>query len=302
MMNVVPPLEITDSKLTSSTVAEPYSGEAAWNAATNYSLGTVVVRSTTHRKYENLIAGVDAGLPESSPTRWLDVGPTNKYAMFDYDRNSQTTDASPLTVVITPGTRIGAVLLFGVDADEAEVDVSVSAVSQYNRVVDLLARGTTTWSEYFFGAFRYRPTVALLDLPMLAGAVITITLRRASGNVSCGAVIMGIPVQVGLTQYGAENDLIDYSQITRDAFGNATLVRRKTVPKVTLTVWLDALAVDKVRKLRDDLTATPAGWCGLSDQDEPYFDSVAVLGIFRRFTVQLAGPRHSLCTIELEGL
>ena len=65
-MIVIPPIAITDSNLVSSTVAEPSAGETAWNAATSYTIGQVVIRTTTHRKYECQIAGVDAGLPENT--------------------------------------------------------------------------------------------------------------------------------------------------------------------------------------------------------------------------------------------
>jgi hypothetical protein len=38
-MIVIPPIAITDSNLVSSTVAEPSSGETAWNSATSYVVG-----------------------------------------------------------------------------------------------------------------------------------------------------------------------------------------------------------------------------------------------------------------------
>jgi hypothetical protein len=301
-MKVIPPLTINDARLTSSNIPEPDTGEVAWNAATNYVLGEVAYRATTHKLYENLIAGVDATIPESAPTRWLDIVPTNKFAMFDFDRNSQSVRAADITVVITPGSRIGGIVLFGVEGETVTVTQTVAAVPVWSATTDLLARGTTTWSEYFYGTFRYKPTVAYLDIPMYSGAVFTIQITSGSGNVKCGAVVMGIPVDIGATQYNAESDVIDFSRIDRDEFGNATLIRRKVVPRTTQVVWMDATGVDKARKLRDDLASTPAAWCGLADDTEPYFDSLAVLGIFKRFTVQLTGPRHSLCTIELEGL
>jgi len=303
-MKVIPPLEITSALLTSSTVSEPDAtvGEVAWNAATNYSIGDYVVRTTTHRVYKNLIAGVDATAPESAPTRWLDYGPTNKYAMFDFDQNSATVGASPLVVVITPGVRIGGIGIFGAVADSVQVVGTVLGVPFYAKTTNLLARNSTAWSEYFFGVFRYRSVAAFLDIPQYSNAVFTVTFTRASGNAECGALVIGVPVEVGNTQYGAENDIINFSTYDRDTFGNATLVKRKVVPRTTKTVWMDAYGVDKARKLREDLASAPAAWFGMDDDSSPFFQSMAVLGIFRRFTIQLPGPRHSLCTIELEGL
>ena len=65
-MIVIPPILITSSVLASSTVAEPSAGEVVWNAATSYAVGDVVIRTTTHRKYECQIAGVDSTTPSSA--------------------------------------------------------------------------------------------------------------------------------------------------------------------------------------------------------------------------------------------
>ena len=65
-MIVIPPIPITSSVLASSTVAEPSAGEVVWNAATSYAVGDVVIRTTTHRKYECQIAGVDSTTPSSA--------------------------------------------------------------------------------------------------------------------------------------------------------------------------------------------------------------------------------------------
>ena len=53
---------------------------AAWNAATNYSIGARVTRSGTGRFYEALVGGVDATNPEDAlggdTPKWADKGPT----------------------------------------------------------------------------------------------------------------------------------------------------------------------------------------------------------------------------------
>ena len=74
------PLAVTDAMLTSSTIAEPASGEVAWNPATTYAIGDKVILTSTHRVYQNLVAGVNAMSPDvnqgQTPAIWLDVGQT----------------------------------------------------------------------------------------------------------------------------------------------------------------------------------------------------------------------------------
>ena len=75
-MYILKPIDYTFAQVTANT-ALPESDFPAWAAATSYTVGTKVIRATTHRIYQSLIAGVDATLPENAPSRWLDVGPTN---------------------------------------------------------------------------------------------------------------------------------------------------------------------------------------------------------------------------------
>ena len=80
--------------------------ETAYNPATTYALGDTVYSAAAHRCYESLAAGNLGNplpvLPETETTKWIDVGPTNRWAMFDLSRNTQTVAASPLTVVVAP--------------------------------------------------------------------------------------------------------------------------------------------------------------------------------------------------------
>lgn len=52
---------------------------AAWNAATNYAVDTIVSRATPGRLYKALVGGVDATAPEDALTGetplWEDIGP-----------------------------------------------------------------------------------------------------------------------------------------------------------------------------------------------------------------------------------
>jgi hypothetical protein len=288
-MKVIPPITITDAMLTSSTVAEPAAGETAWNAATNYTLGTQVIRTTTHRIYQNLIAGVDATIPENAPTRWLDVGPTMRWAMFDTLRNSATTAATSMTVVLTPGRRIDSIALMGVAGETITVSMTSSPLGTvYSTTESLLARNSASWTNYFFGPFTYQGSTVRFDLPLFTNGVITITVSRVSGNVSLGALVIGQNVDVGRVQSQARSDALNFSTVTRDNFGNATLVQRRTVPKTDQQIVTEPSRIDKLREVRSALNATPAVWSGMDDKaTNPNFEALLILGIYKEFSITL---------------
>ena len=238
--------------------------------------------------------------PAADDGWWIDIGPTNRWAMFDLLRNTGTTTASPLTVSLTPGQRVDSIGVVGMVADTVIITVKVAGATVYTASADLLNRPTSGWYDYFFGAFRYRQEFARFDLPPYTGAVITITLTRANGAVTCGGVVLGSSVYLGRTLHEAESDALNFSKIDRDDFGTATLVPRRSVPRTVQTLRCKKSDVDRILQLRDDLNAVPALWSGLDDQDSGYFSALLIVGVYKRFTISMDQPEDAQISLELE--
>jgi hypothetical protein len=301
-MRVIPPIAIKDAILTSSTCAEPSATESAYNAATPYILGAVVVVAADHRTYQSLQAGNVGHTPISSPTWWIDIGATNRWKMFDLLRNTQTDQASPLTVVISPGARINSLALLGLVADSVTISATSGGVSVYTKTQSLINREVLNWYDYFFSPFSTIPSMIVFDLPPIINAIFTIAITRASGNVKCGSLAAGTFVYIGDTQYNAESDALNFSTVSRDAVGNSILIQSRTVPKTNQTISCNKQRVNQVRALRDLLNAAPAVWSGLDDYTDDYFESLLILGYYRQFTINLEHPNDALITLALEEI
>lgn len=304
-MKVIPPVTITDAMLTSSTAAEPSAGETAWVSGGTYAVGDLRIRTSTHRVYEALTAhtGVTT-LPEVDATNWLDVGPTNKWAMFDTYRTSATEVASPLTVVITPGMRIDALALMGCVADSVTVTMTVSAVPVYTHTQSMLLYTPLDWYDYFFGTIGQKPSMVLFDLPPYSNGVLTVTLTRASGNVECGALVIGTSVDLGTVLDQPTNEDLNFSSVDRDTYGDiSVLVPRRTVPKISVTLHATKAMVDVLRALRKLLNAVPAVWCGLDAANEDgYFEALLILGIYKEFSITLGSDHYIKVNLQLEEI
>ncbi|MDP3270677.1 hypothetical protein [Limnobacter sp.] len=305
-MNVIPPIDITDARLTSSTIAEPDTGETAWSgAAVAYAVGDQRIRATTHRIYECIAAHTSAAspVPENNEAQWLEIGPTNKWAMFDTLRNTASVKAASITAVLTPGRRVDAIALLGLVADTATVSMTSDAVEVYSRTESLIYREVGDWYDYFFAAFRTKPSIALFDLPPYTSGVITVELTKDTGDVECGACVAGSAEFIGDVQYEAESDVLNFSTVNRDSFGGiSAIVQRRNVPKTIQSIFVDKARVNRVRALRDDLAATPAVWAGLSNSSDGYFEAVLILGFYKRFSINLRHPEHAVIGLELEEI
>jgi hypothetical protein len=306
-VRVIPPLTITDARLTSSTVAEPDAGEVLWNAATNYTVGAAVIRTTTHRKYECQIAGVDATLPELAPTRWLDVGPTNKYAMFDLLRSSATVAPGSLTVVLTPGERVDSIAMLGMVADSVSFVMSSAAaggVVYDSGTINLLRRRVLGWRDYFYAPFLRQPSAIFFDLPPYSDAFITITFAISSGNVECGSCAIGRQVYIGAMEYDAESTALNFSTVTRDFAGNVnTMIQRRNVPQTIQRIECDKSRLGPVYDLRRDMGGRPCIWSGLDDlTEDEYFEPFLINGFYVKFVINARHPKVALVSLELEEI
>lgn len=262
--------------------------------------GTHTATAYIHRNYEALASSTGDPPPIDDGTKWLDLGPTNRWKMFDLLRSTGTEVASPLTVVVTPGERVDSIALVGMVADEVTIEVSSGGAIVYSYTENLNARPTVSWYTYFFGAFSYKAALALFDLPPYVDASITVTLTRATGNVVCGGLLMGRSVYIGKTVHNAQSDALNYSTVERDLFGDATLVPRRSVPKTTQNVICERANVNRVASIRTDLNAVPALWSGLDDASHGYFEPLLILGVYRQFTITMDQPDQATVTLELE--
>lgn len=233
---------------------------------------------------------------------WQDMGATNRWRMFDLTRNFVTTGTSPMTVVITPGQRCDAIALTGLVADTAQITITSGGVTVYTVTRSLSTRNIYNWYDYFFQAFSSQADLAYFDLPPYTNAVITVTLTRTSGSISCGPMAIGLQQYIGSVEQSAVSDVLNFSTVTRDSSGNATLVPRRNVPKTEQKLFIEKKYVDNARAVRDSLNTTPAIWSGLDDNTDGYFESLFILGYYRQFSIDLTHPDYAKITLELEKI
>jgi hypothetical protein len=271
---------------------------APYASGTTYALGFRVMDATTHNVYESLIAG-NLGQALTDATKWFLVGKTNKWAQFDVLRNTATVGASPMVTVVTPGARIDAIMLVVV-ATSVTITMTVGGTTVYTYTQDLNTREVLNAYDYCFKPFTTQPVLALFDLPPYTTAVTTVTLTNTGGLVECGDFLIGSAVYIGDIQHDAESDAINFSTVTRDLQGNATMTPERNVPKVIGQILLPKALVNQVYDLRDALNGTVAAYVGINDGTDGYFKSLLIKGFYRRFTINVKYPEHAVISLEVE--
>lgn len=266
--------------------------------------GTQIATSTAGAGTHTGIATPNRNHDPSTDTAadwWADVGPTNRYKMFDLLRNSRTVFPSPFTVVVAPGKRADAIGLVGLIADSVEISVeSPSAgVDPYVFTADLLQRYPTNWYEWTVQEFYQVGSTATFDVPPYVDNVMTFTFTRATGDVEVGGIIMGLKIRLGEAEIGSEIDAQNFSQVTRDRFGNAKFDRQRNVPVVRQQIWCKDSDVNRLRIAKDALNGVPAFWVMLDDPTHPYFEITSVVGAYSRWGIPLEYHHHVPQQLEI---
>lgn len=304
-MIVLPPLTVTPAMLTASSIAEPASGETEWSAGVTHTLGATVVDSTLHKKYECLATIYSSTPPYLDTTHWKDVGPNNRWAMFDTLRNSASSATTSFYVTITPGQSINSLALLQVEATRILVTATSVAYNGggtpfYTNDINMAVRTTSGWFDYFFGGMvTGRPSTIMFDIPEHSDVVLHITFYGETAT--CGACVIGNYVNLGWTQPGATVEALNFSTFDRDLLGNSTLVPRRSVPKTMQTIYAKAADIESIVAVRNTLNAVPAVWSGLNDSlDDNYFELLLILGFYRSFTIDIDNPAYIKIDLELE--
>lgn len=240
--------------LTSTTATEDV---PLWTAG-SYNIGVQKRLDTTHRIYESL---VDANSSMPPGPTWQDVGPANRYAVFDDSYRTQTTATSSLTFVITADAFTNRIALMNLTGTSLQVVVTKGATEVYNKTFSLLnSNGIVDLWTYFYNPFVYIRDKIVGDgeggddeIRTMAGLTYTVTIT-GPGTVGIGLIRIGLGKFIGKAEYGSGVGTTRYSQPLFDKYGNYTpSQKRPSAKRGSFNMHLDAALADDVKETLDGL-------------------------------------------------
>ncbi|WP_294353311.1 hypothetical protein [uncultured Sphingomonas sp.] len=268
-LRLLTPAEVTDAALTASSVPENDAPE--WAAGTTYPAGAQVMLGSAHRLYESLIPLNVGKSPAADASAWLDVGPTNRWAMFDDALGTVTRGDQRIAVTVSVGP-VEAIALIDIKADAVRVQTA-----GYDRTAQVRSG-----------------TVTFLDLPG-GSAAVTIT-ASAGATVEIGTLLIGRLAALGITEASPTASITDFSRKQIDDFGEVTIVKRAFAKNMTARALLDSAAVDVVAARIANVRARPCLWIG---QDG--VEALTIYGFFKEASVEI-GETLSKLLLSIEGM
>jgi hypothetical protein len=299
-MKFIRPTPIATAMLISSTA--PETDYAAWASGTTYAQYAKCILTSTHRIYESTQAANTSNDPATDDgTWWIDIRPTNRWAMFDQSVGTVTSIATPLTVVLAPGVVVNSLALLDISGTSVTVGMldSAGGASVYNKTYTLAdAAEVIDWYGYFFEPIQSQDTLLIYDLPPYPSGRITVTLN-ASTTASCGTLAVGNLIDIGKTRYGAGIGIVDYSKKDVDIFGVTSVLERAYAKMIETSMLVNNGRLNYISKQLAAVRAIPCVWVG--DNDAGY-SALTAYGFYKDWSVNIAYPNYSECSLTIEGL
>lgn len=294
-LRIVQPLPVTNSVLVFTNV--PESSYPAWSNATTYAQGARVHLTSTHKVYESAASGNLNNDPATSE-QWIEVGPTNRWALFDRSNSTQTANPYGFTYRLAPTAAYNVAYLGGMTgALSAQFRVTHPTLGTLlDRTLDLASvPAQAGWWEWFYGE-RRGPSLAVVEVPGVLGSELRIDVTGTTA-LAAGVLLFGQAKEIGLlVQQGATVGIQDYSRKETTDFGDTVLVQRAYAKRASFDLPIKAELVDEAVTYLASIRATPCLFIG------PRYESAVIYGFYKEFDVNIAYFSHSMCSLQVEGL
>lgn len=292
-LKIVRPYTIGDAQLLSTNATESV---AVYNVGTTYAKGDLARQG--ERVYQSQQASnTDHAL--SDIAWWIDVGPSNKMAMFDLINGTQTVMPTAVATEVEITGRVDFIALLNIQAstvdivaetaDRGEIFNETFALVDYTEIVDY-------W-EYCFSDVVRKTELYVPNFPIDYLPKITITISNPGGDAKVGTQFVGWSKTLGVTSLGLELGILDFSFKQRTIFGDWQVVERPYADKVSFKALADNNRLDGIMAVLRTYRAIPCLWIG-TDR----YNAAAVFGFYLDATVTVSYPEHSEINLRVEGL
>lgn len=296
-MRMLRPAPISAATLTSNV---PETG-AEYSAGATYAKGDVVIATASDglkHRYESLVAG-NLGKALTDVTKWLDLGATNRWAMFDAVNGTLTEGSAGIDVSVEITGRADGLALLNLTAEQVQVTVTAPGYGTvYDQLHSLVSvESINNWYAYFSEDIVYIEDLVVTTLPLVTNPSIRVQIGSDSGDVSVGTAIVGQLRELGMTLQGVSAGIQDYSRKETDDFGNKSVVERSYSKRASFKLVADNGVIDGVFRLLSQHRAKPVMWIG-SD----LYGMTSIYGFARDWAVDIAFPTQSYISLDIEGL
>ncbi|GAU08145.1 hypothetical protein [Desulfoplanes formicivorans] len=230
---------------------------------------------------------------------WERVGATNRWKMFDAYVNSQTV-ADDIDVTIGFG-RCDTLVLLDVQATDVEIEVVNDSTGEvvFSEAFDMRLDQSASWADYFFAPAEYK-TSLIVSTPLYYNASARIRITNGDDEAMCGHVVAGRAQYIAASQWSPTAGITDYSSAETDTDGVTSLEQGPWSKELSVDLLVPTASVSNLQRRLASYRGKPCVWdCNNDSTDH---DALIVYGYFSDFSIVIAGPTTSSCSLTIQGL
>lgn len=262
---------------------------AAYNSGTAYTTGQYVFHAASggqvrYKVYESLQSGNTGHDPRSegaTPTWWVEVGPTNRWAMFD--TSVRTKSLGNFTVSLKIGTA-DTIALVGIEGG--------TSISLHHKT----SAGATIQN---YGSFSLtdKPNFVKTGLTPTANSTVEIVFA----GTSVGTVAAGTYAGLGTPAAGVRKSRKTYGRPSYDPdFGTFDYSEQFQVPTLDITTTIQEADINRIDTFLDSLAGDAAIWIGNTDLGYEY---AVLFGVYDGYEiVTTAANQQARLGLKLVGV
>ena len=274
-----------------------------------YKAGDSSVKLSTSKVYQSAIENKDdpeIGAAKTPPT-WIEVGPTNRYAAFDYAINTKSIlDTATAKYEFTPNSKCTTVSLYGLE-DVTRVYVEVRENNASGAIIYPIGAQTgyrDTAIDEPFGDFISNDEqflsdkVIFDDLPIYSTPYIKVTFESNVSEIKVGDIVIGNPRSLGVVNHQSSTSRTSYDTVKTDIFGNEKITSRPSAEYTSFELTVDAVYADYVERILKDSLNKPRVWIGEKAGGEKLF----TFGYYERSPIVYSSPTKYDTNLKIRGL
>lgn len=266
----------------------------------SYATGDIVIDPVAHVAYESQVDANTA--PLSDATKWVSLGPTNRWRMFD-GRNATKTEANGfIEFDLLIGDRVDTIGLLDVSGTHVTIVGTVGGVERFRREINLLRTPPVAdYYSYVFNERFYRRYVPVI-FPPYAGLTLHVLIEGSA--VSIANFVVGRSRVLGGIEFGAQLGLVDLNKYTENPItGEETVTVRPSARTADYAVHImgdtaeqQQSKFDAAYEQLDDMRGKLALWIGSEN-----YGSTMLYGRYRTFTMEISFAKEAIARLSLRG-
>lgn len=112
---------------------------------------------------------------------------------------------------------------------------------------------------------------------------------------------MGLSTDLGEVEWNSVSEGENYSEITWDKFGKATLNPIPSQPTLELELELEAMKINRVRQFKELANAKAVVWSAM-EKIQSYREMHVLIGVYQRFKITSQNHKFAKVNLMLKGI